>query len=244
MTTLTHDEECPPSEQRQTAQATNSRYPPHQHKPYHNKHKNKHNTSSKNTTKGRRKGSQHKSSWFSIIFIFSLSVLLFYSCYQVYLSFPSPDEEAANADDVVKLVISNEEAEARVAESIRKYEEYSRQYNPPSVSFYSGVAFTSSAVRHTPPSYSLLWAWRHYFDIQPLRNLLIRAGLYRAPSTGDLTDGNSGAEGAGREEEEEEGPAQAGVYHIDTNGQLSEEQKKDRMAQETDFIAKRLEKKR
>lgn len=168
-------------------------------------------------------------------------MFLLYSCYQIYLHFPTTDDEEANNDDVVMLVISNEEAEANVAESIRKYEEFNGQHDPLSPSY---TTFTSSATRHTTPGYSLSWVWRHlkeYFDLRPLRNLLIRAGLYSAPGAGDTSKSHSGDKREGGiVGDEAEGPY-PGVYHLDTNMHLSEQQKKNLIAHETDSIAKRLE---
>ena len=174
------------------------------------------------------------SSWFSIIFIFSICVILLYSCRQIYLYFPSNSEEGRNNDDVVKVIINNEEAEVKLADSIKQYEDQYRQHEYEQ----QDNTYTSSGSKRSTPHHSVFWIWRHlnsYFDLQPLRNVLIRGGLYSSPPL----SGPGTAMGAEGHESDAGGPG--AVYQIDTNSHLSDEQKTAITEQETDFIAKRLQ---
>mmetsp|Transcript_13286 Transcript_13286/g.24538 ORF Transcript_13286/g.24538 Transcript_13286/m.24538 type:complete len:602 (-) Transcript_13286:131-1936(-) len=194
--------------------------------------------------KTKRKG-VYKSSWFSTIFIGCVCFVVVYSIRQMYHHFPSSrgsgsdsgsnagERTGYNNDDVVKTVISNEEEDARVAESIRKHAEEQQQYEQSQ----RDNTFTSSGQRLQPSTHSfwwVLWHLRDYFDLQPLRNVLIRAGIFSAPAPetptySSLHEGDFG------------GDSSKGVFQIDTNSELSDVQKSVRVAEMTEHIASLLQ---
>lgn len=193
--------------------------------------------------KTKRKGS-YKSSWFSIIFIVCLCLVIVYSVHQIYRHFPGSgsgsgsgdggEPAGQNNDDIVKTVISTEEESARVAESIRKHAEEQQQYEQSQ----RDNTYTSTGQKLSPAPHSfwwVLWHLKDYFDLQPLRNVLIRAGLLSAPppetsSYSSLQEGGLGG-----------GDTSQGVYQIDTNHQLSDEEKNERVAEKTQQIASLLQ---
>jgi hypothetical protein len=225
----------------------------------------------------KKKSKKPKSSWFSVIFILFICGIIVYLCHKIYIHFPTfptvglnsvservsewsvSSGEGGNNDDVIKTIVSNEEAEKNLAKSIKKYaQEYkdhveeqkdnTYSYRDP----YSGVrehgvsdgvsdgvsnGVTSGSERVTPKTHSFLWIIWHlkdYFDLQPLRNVLIRGGLYAAPNV-DSTQAQGGFSVSN------EGVEPVGVYNIDTNTKLSDEEKSKLIEKETDHIANLLQ---
>ena len=167
-------------------------------------------------------------------------MIISYCCYQIFSYFPSFNnnnnnnkngKNDGNNDDVVQVIINKEQEVTQQQQNIMKKQQQGLFiYQQQQQEGEGDQTITSDGNKLSLPSQTFHWLWtrlKSYFDIRPVRNVLIHAGLYHPPMPSSRTRSDDNV------------PMKR-LYQIENNNQLSDKQKRIIERNEENRIAKLL----
>ena len=176
----------------------------------------------------------------TILIIVIIMMIISYCCYQIFCYFPSFNNnnnnkngnDDGNNDDVVQVIINKEQEVTQQQNIIKKQQQglFIYQQQQQQQEGEGDQPITSDGNKLSLPSQTFHWLWtrlKSYFDIRPVRNVLIHAGLYHPPMPSSRTRSDDNV------------PMKR-LYQIENNNQLSDKQKRIIERNEENRIAKLL----
>ena len=177
----------------------------------------------------------------TILIIVIIMMIISYCCYQIFSYFPSFNNNNnnktngnndGNNDDVVQVIINKEQEVTQQQNIIKKQQQglFIYQQQQQQEEGEGDQPITSDGNKRSLPSHTFHWLWtrlKSYFDIRPVRNVLIHAGLYHPPIPSSRTRSGDNV------------PMKR-LYQIENNNHLSDKQKRIIERNEENRIAKLL----